>query len=173
VLWLGLAALFVVIVAIWAMGRKARLAKLSIWPGEELLLERDGVRLLVVAGPRRETRIFRSFVRVTNRRIVVGTGSVRKPDKAMIYAVGVLEGGEAFGAGPLDDGFVTFPTRRDEVRFEGTTVRFGPAPEGAGFGVPVSIGIETDADGVEALRTAIVDQRPPAPPNVATARYRA
>jgi hypothetical protein len=93
-------------------------------------------------------------VRVTNRRLLVGTGSVRKPHKALIRYVVALDGDE-WGNGPFTDGYVTFPARRAAIELTAEKVRI-PSPEGqAAFETPVAIVITRAAH--EPLRAALLE----------------
>ena len=123
--------------------------------GEETLFEQDGIRVETEVNGRRHM-VTGSFVRVTNRRILVGTGSTKKPRTAIVRYAILLDSKE-HGGGPLQDGYVTFPVRRDDVTFD-DVVRI-PA-EGAAFEIPRFVAIHRAR--IEALRAAIVDKaRPP------------
>lgn len=155
---------------------KAALSRLEARPGEQVLFERDGIRVRTEMGSNRTSTMLRSFVRVTNHRVIVGAGKLSRPDKATITRIAALDTAALadLGAGVLTDGYVTFPARRADVRVEGRELRLLTSPEGLGLGIPASVAVIVDEKSIEALRNAVVEQAAePLPANASLPGYRA
>jgi hypothetical protein len=121
--------------------RGATLAALQPLGDEKLLLETD--RLTLQLGFESESLVEDAFVRITDRRVLFGTGSLQRPQSARVQLVGLLDG-RGFGCGVLEDGYVTFPVRRVDVALDAQTVRI--TSRDPGYAIPRSIAIACDRD---------------------------
>jgi hypothetical protein len=154
-------AFVILLVLLALLAKKSVLARVTLLPGEEILMELEGLRLRVLSSADgRETLVFRAFVRVTDRRVIVGTGSPRKPRTALVRYVVELER-ESFGRGPLEDGFVTFPAQRGEITVDGRAVRIQPVAGSAAFEIPHCVVLECAEKDAESLRAAMVERALP------------
>lgn len=170
------AAVLVVGFGISRLVGKAALSRLALLPDEQTLFERDGIRVDVELGSHRSRATLGSFVRVTNARVIVGTGKLRRPDRATVMNVLVLDAdaGADLGGGPLTDGFLTFAARRADVTVEGRQLHLPTAPDAGGLGIPRRVSLSVDEAAIEPLRNAVVDRiAEPLPANPELPGYRA
>lgn len=116
--------------------RGTPLEDFHLGPAESVLFEAD--QLTVRLGFRSEVTVQDAFVRVTNRRMLIGTGSPSEPRRARVQFVALLDG-YGFGKGVIDEGFATFPVKRTEIVLDDGVVQLRPL--GAGFEVPNSVEI--------------------------------
>lgn len=132
--------------------RGASLVDFHLAPAERVLFEAHGLTLRL--GFRDDLVIRDAFVRVTHRRVLLGTGSLSTPHRARVQLVGLLDD-YGFGKGVIDDGYTTFPLQRRHVAIEGNIVTLRPL--GAGFEVPSRIDIVFDeSTRAQKLRAALV-----------------